>query len=556
MSTNIKNDKTARELLSAIRNSTGPNMADTFIPVLYLIYKAKENGSNDAEATIKGIKKEVKELKNFDEYLLNISIAQDMFGNLCGSYSNNDIRSAMEIGVDEYSPKRNFASTPNSIIELAKTLFYFSEGETLLDQGSGLATFLTSTCDDGIKGTGVEINATSYAFSVMRAEVLGKNISLKQMDVFDLPQKKYDKVFSNCPFGMRVNALSKDNLNLTKENGIITRNTSADWAFSLNAVNKTKDTGKAISIVTAGCLANKPDSAVREYLIKNGLIETIILLPNKMFSGVGIQTALIVFSKGNTKINMVNATDVYTQGRRYNTLSDNDIKTIINAIAAGSTIGKIITKEEIGDNAYCLDPIKYLETIETRSNDQVLGEYINVRRAARLTASDLDEYVTDDQTSFKCLSISDVNDYEISRKLRCFKSQPDKSDKYIVNDKDILLTRAAVPNFKSAIYEKADGETVIANGNVYMITVDETRLNPYYLLAFFNSKLGQERLMAGSAGAAAIMLPTETIRNMQIPMVDMAQQKIIGDRMKALIEEIRILNQKIEDKADEITNMF
>ena len=97
-----------------------------------------------------------------------------------------------------------------------------------------------------------------YVAAKVRAELLGENIQILLGDVFSLTNEshdKFDKVFSNYPFGLQLRNLSGGTA-LLKELEVkypgISKATSSDWVFNDLICRSMKDTGKAIGIMTNG----------------------------------------------------------------------------------------------------------------------------------------------------------------------------------------------------------------------------------------------------------------------------------------------------------------
>lgn len=94
------------------------------------------------------------------------------------------------------------------------------------------------------------------------------------------------------------------------------------------------DEGKALSLVESQIFYDyNNNEKIREYFIKKGYIEAIILLPEKIMFDVNSSLALIVFSKGNKKIMFVDAFNFgknkKIKGKNITILKDSDVDGII-----------------------------------------------------------------------------------------------------------------------------------------------------------------------------------------------------------------------------------
>lgn len=98
--------------------------------------------------------------------------------------------------------------------------------------------------------------------------------------------------------------------------------------------------------------------------MKRGLVEAIIALPPKLFTSTNANTAMIIFSKNNSVVKMIDALDVFTDNRRMNILTASNVKRVELAVRFRLSFSKDIMIEEIENNDYSLDPQKYLTVKE------------------------------------------------------------------------------------------------------------------------------------------------------------------------------------------------
>ena len=90
---------------------------------------------------------------------------------------------------------------------------------------------------------------------------------------------------------------------------------NANFAFAMTALARMNKNGKAAFIFPCGVLTSKVEIECRKYLVDNGLIESVIELPDKMFECTGIATCVYVFSNNNNnkQVNMFNCRQVAEQ---------------------------------------------------------------------------------------------------------------------------------------------------------------------------------------------------------------------------------------------------
>ena len=103
---------------------------------------------------------------------------------------------------------------------------------------------------------------------------------------------------------------------------------------------------------------------------------------------------------------------------------------------------------------FSLDPVAYIRTEIILENDVELQSLIvGIKRAAQIPAPQLDELLTDLSDRYACLMIGDIQDSVIQKSCKSIIEIPEKYHKFILHDGDIILSKAPIPIFKSAVYE-------------------------------------------------------------------------------------------------------
>ncbi|MBD5356896.1 MAG: N-6 DNA methylase [Bacteroides sp.] len=183
---------------------------------------------------------------------------------------------------------------PQEVTDLMCHVASFSEDVTVYNPFAGAASY-------GLKlhnrVVGEEINPISWAIGQIRlfAHQSEKRVDITLGDSFiELHSaKKYPAIIASPAY-------------LYQEGQEITDIVSRLYA-------KLEDGGKMVCIVTGGFLYTKNNSAtqLRELLIKDHAIKSVIMLPSNIFMGTSVPQALIVLSKDgrNHEIEFGNATD-------------------------------------------------------------------------------------------------------------------------------------------------------------------------------------------------------------------------------------------------------
>ena len=457
-----------------------------------------------------------------------------------------------------------YDTTPSSVIELALAILKIAKQESVAEIGCGTAAFLVSAFDQNPNAqyTGYEINVDRYVAAKVRAELLGENIQILLGDVFSLTNEshdKFDKVFSNYPFGLQLRNLSGGTA-LLKELEVkypgISKATSSDWVFNDLICRSMKDTGKAIGIMTNGSTWNSNDMPIRIHFVETGLIEAVISMPKKLFSYTNIPTSLVVFSHGNTGVRLVDATNICHHGRRQNEFSPADIQTIVHALSNDSEFSRFIPLEELQENDYTLNLGRYNASRENIENGVPFGEIIKrITRGAPCTARQLDEMVSHRVTNMQYLMLANIQDGLIDEKLPYLTKIEPKYEKYCLKNDDLILSKNGYP-YKVAVASVKEGQQILANGNLYIIEVDRERANPYYLKAFFESEHGVSALKSITVGATLPSIGVEMLKNLIIPLPSLEEQDRIAQKYQATLDEIAVLKLKLENAVNRLYHVF
>lgn len=452
------------------------------------------------------------------------------------------------------------ASTPRGILKLAAKILDVQENESVLELCSGKGNFFVELAllRENIKYTGIELSMANNFIANIRASVLERDISLFLSDAMTYKAKNQaDKLFANYPFLINV----PDMENIVKDMEMLPDNikrASSDWIFNLKLVEQMKSGGKAVAVMTNGTTWNSTDKKIREYFVKSGFIEATILLPPKLFPGMSVATTLVIFSHGNTNIKMIDAGENFTKEGRRNVLSDNDISDILDLLQKDGKNSITISIKEIEENDYIINASRYLEKAPEIKDGVAIANIVkSITRGAQLRASDLDENKSAEPTNYRYIMLSNINNGDIyftdNQYLRDI--QPNLK-KFCVRNNLIILTKTGSPDFKSAVVQVAEGMEILATGNMFIIEIDETKANPYYVQALFDSELGRALFKSIYVGSAIPTIPLEKLRKLEIPLPSLEEQNIIGEKYKEELERIADLKEKLSTSRKKLKQIY
>lgn len=153
--------------------------------------------------------------------------------------------------------------------------------------------------------------------------------------------------------------------------GVLAPKSKADMAFVMHILSWLSTEGTAAIVEFPGVLYRSgAEAKIREYLVKNNFVDTIIQLASNMFFGAAIATCIIVLKKNkpDNRVLFIDASQEFDHEGNKNKLGDCHIEKIYNAhirkeeIAHFSTV---VTTADIAAKKYNLSVSTYVEPEDT-----------------------------------------------------------------------------------------------------------------------------------------------------------------------------------------------
>ena len=454
--------------------------------------------------------------------------------------------------------------TPESIVKLSQRILSANSNEQIADICCGVGNFLMATASQKTdsKYIGYDVNVDAINFARIRAEFIDADIEFHLQNVFnvEIPENgAFDKIFANYPFGLKLRNTGSEGRYLQSLEGKdsnLVKGSSSEWIFNALVMDLLKEDGKAIGIMPVGCLWRTPEKAMRRYFVENGYVEAIIALPSNMFASTAIPTILIVLSRENNDVRFVDATDICQHGRRQNEFSDNDIEIIVEALSNDSEYSKIVSVNEIREEDYNLDFNRYFNNVAEVENGVEFKTVIKrITRGAPLTAKQLDQLVTKEMTDIQYLMLANIQDGVIQDDLPHLSKLDPKYEKYCLKKNDLILSKNGAP-YKVAVAEISENQKVLANGNLYIIELDQEKVNPYYLKAFFDSEQGLAALKSITAGVALPNISMDNLKKLIVPLPELSVQNRVAQKYQSIMDEIAVYKLKMEKAENRLHHVF
>ena len=375
---------------------------------LAAIFAAIENSANgyDSEKDIKGLFADFDttsnrlgntvEAKNKRLAAVLKGVAGLTFGNFEGGFENNQIDlfgDAYEFLISNYAANAGKSGgeffTPQHVSKLIAQLAMHGQTSVnkIYDPAAGSGSLLLQAkkhfdahiIEDGFFGQ--ELNHTTYNLARMNMFLHNINYDKFNIQLGDtliephfLDDKPFDAIVSNPPYS--INWIGSDDPTLINDDrfapaGVLAPKSKADFAFVLHALSYLSSKGRAAIVCFPGIFYRSgAEQKIRQYLVDNNYVETVISLAPNLFFGTTIAVNILVLSKHktDTTTQFIDASGLFKKETNNNVLTDQHIGNIMNVFASKENVdhfAKSVRFEEIAANDYNLSVSSYVEAKDT-----------------------------------------------------------------------------------------------------------------------------------------------------------------------------------------------
>ena len=231
---------------------------------------------------------------------------------------------------------------------------------------------------------GQELNISTFAIAKINMFLHGlDSADIRRGDTISNPQflkddgslQKFDICVGNPPYSIKdwESELFATNKYGRIEGYEMPPNKNADYAFVLHFIKSMNTNGRAGIVLPHGVLfRGGAEGRIREQIIKNDLLDTVIALPSKLFYGTSIPAAILIFNKNKPehkkgKVLIIDAEHDYLEGKNQNTLRKKDIDKIVSAYDRykdQEKYSRIVDIKELEENDFNLNVRRYIDSSE------------------------------------------------------------------------------------------------------------------------------------------------------------------------------------------------
>ena len=234
--------------------------------------------------------------------------------------------------------------------------------------------------EDGFYGQ--EINHTTY--NLARMNMFLHNINYDEFNIqlgntLTDPhfgdEKPFDAIVSNPPYSVKW--VGSDDPTLINDDrfapaGVLAPKSKADFAFVLHCLSYLSSQGRAAIVCFPGIFyRGGAEAKIRQYLVDNNYVETVISLAPNLFFGTTIAVTILVLSKHkpDSTTQFIDASGLFKKATNTNILTDEHIAEIMGVFESKETVdyfARSVAFEEVAANDYNLSVSSYVEAEDTR----------------------------------------------------------------------------------------------------------------------------------------------------------------------------------------------
>ncbi len=396
------------------------------------IFKSIENSANgyDSEGDIKGLFADFDTTSNRlgntvkDKNKRLADVLKGVAGLNLGDFEDNHIDlfgDAYEFLISNYAANAGKSGgeffTPQNVSRLIARLAMHKQTSVnkIYDPAAGSGSLLLQAkkhfdahiIEDGFFGQ--EINHTTFNLARMNMFLHNINYDKFNMQLGNTltephfgDDKPFDAIVSNPPYSVKW--IGSDDPTLINDErfapaGVLAPKSKADFAFVLHALSYLSSKGRAAIVCFPGIFyRGGAEKKIRQYLVDNNYVETVISLAPNLFFGTTIAVNILVLSKSknDTTTQFIDASgeDFFKKETNNNVMHDEHIEAVMQLFDSKANVDHVaaqIDNSEIADKDYNLSVSTYVEAKDTREQIDIA----ELNREIAITVAKIDALRTD-----------------------------------------------------------------------------------------------------------------------------------------------------------------
>ncbi|MCB8888224.1 type I restriction-modification system subunit M [Vreelandella malpeensis] len=297
--------------------------------------------------------------------------------------------------------------TPTAVSRLLAKLAAPEPGSTICDPACGSGSLLIQASQEvgseNFALYGQEVNGATWALARMNMFLHAKDAArIEWCDTLNSPAlvesdhlMRFDVVLANPPFSLdkwgAENAGADPFARFWRG---VPPKSKGDYAFITHMIEIAKrQSGRVAVIVPHGVLFRAgAEGRIRQQLIEENLLDTVVGLPANLFTTTGIPVAILIFDRSREEgganesrrdVLFIDASKAFTPSKTQNVMDDTHIGKVLETYRTRAEIERYshrASPEELFDNGYNLNIPRYVDTFEPEEEIDVAAVQRDIER--------------------------------------------------------------------------------------------------------------------------------------------------------------------------------
>lgn len=418
---------------------------------------------------------------------------------------------------------------PQELSRFICSLVDLPKNAKIFNPFAGLASFGVFF-DQEISFHGQEINQKSWAIGALRLMAHGKmpKSNFKCQDsILAWPEDEtFDLIVSNPPYGMRISNNYKE---------VVPDHRRIEPFFIEKGIGSLSADGKLVALLPMGFLSNGSlkEKNLRNQLVAEDLIDTIISLPGGLLQNTGIPLVILIIDKNKKAPGRVRFVEgqnfVDTLNSREKILNNEGLLTLIQSGYQDSDKIRIVDNRRIKDNEYNLSVPRYFQK---EIEGTKLKDILRVVRGSRRTDPEEIKFVRirdlqEDKLNFN-LDVSNLQD-----------STPNRPQLRIIEE-SCLLIAARWRTLKPTYFEYS-GSPICVSNDILSFDIKDELADAAYLINELHSDYVEEQLASYRQGTTIPMIRRDDFLEIVIKLPSIEEQRAKVSGLREISEKIQQL---------------
>jgi type I restriction enzyme M protein len=411
-------------------------------------------------------------------------------------------------------------------------------GSKVFNPFAGLASF-GAFLNEGQDYFGQELNHKNWALGALRLMAYDRSGITKYVNDdsilhWPVASEKFDLIISTPPLGLKLGP----NYSEVEPNYRM-----VEPLLIEKGLQSLTEKGKLIVLLNPSFLfKNQEERRLRERLVEEDVIDTIISLPGGLLLNTSIPLIIMVLNRAKQRAGQVRFIDannyVISKGYKEKTLDDYRLNSFIQSENRDENVVRIIDNEQIRANDFNLNVARYFQK---QIEGVKLGEILKIVRGHRDKLPDFGKLIRirdlkEDKVDFT-LDVSIVEETELRR-----------PDIQLVSESCLLLAMRW-HTLKPTFFE-FKGEPIFRGMEILSFKINEAIADIAYLVNELNADYVQEQLESYRLGASVMpfILRDDLMKIViKLPPLKEQRRKVLDDKLlfiKQEEEKIKRIRQK------------